>query len=160
MNPNELRRARKRTKSSPRGVGELFTGLNVAQFHPQDNTEMEGRTMKAKCKRLADRSVLVGSTNFAFNHDGICEVKPNGRGNFITDFNTLLRMNGVSEVKDEEKAKAVAPVAVVVEAPKEEAPLETTPEVVEEVEVVSEEKEEIKQPRWKRNKKRTKKEND
>lgn len=134
--------------------------------------------MKALCKRLANRSVLVGKTHFTFDEKGICDVKPNGRSSLQTDFLQLLKMNGVSEVV-EEKVKAKAPeVKEEVPAPAiEEKPGPVAPEKSLEAELaeatfapemfdqledapVEEEKEDTSKSKGKRGKKRTKKENE
>lgn len=130
--------------------------------------------MKAQCKRLAGRSVLVGSTSFQFDDDGVCEVKPNGRGGQYYDFEVLLKMNGVVELKDEEKAPAEAEAAPAEPAPtaeKEDSEEEKTveeelaaasfaPEMNDLLDDEEEKSDNKSKSKWKRGKKRNKKEND
>ena len=69
--------------------------------------------MKAKCKRLAGRTQVVGSTAFEFNADGICDVVLRGRGGVVEDFKNLCKLNGVSDISSgdqNEGAPAEAPV--------------------------------------------------
>lgn len=54
--------------------------------------------LKAECKRLAGRTIVVNNTVFSFNDDGVSEVE--NFGNVSLDFKVLLRMNGVSEIID------------------------------------------------------------
>lgn len=103
-------RALKKKNAKPQSVEDLFTKLATVQYTPDTAEIAQGTVMKAFCKRLANRSKLVGKTSFAFDENGVCEVKPNGRGSFATDFAILVKMNGITEIIEEEatppKAKA------------------------------------------------------
>ena len=109
---HKRRRALKRRDAKPKHLHDLFGGLSVSQFQKPTTQKVNGETMKAKCIRLADRSVLVGKTVFAFDRFGLCVVIPDGRGGYSVDFANLLKLNGVKEVKDVAPAPSV-PAALV-----------------------------------------------
>lgn len=73
--------------------------FSKAQLKPSE-VASRGSSMKvkAKCTRLAERSVVVGNTAFSFNKEGVCEVEFVGRASAGFDFDLLLKMNGVSKV--------------------------------------------------------------
>ena len=75
--------------------------------------------MKAKCKRLAGRTHVVGGTAFEFDGDGICTVVPKGRGSIVEDFKNLCKLNGVKDITHGDEGEG-APA----EAPEENAPEE------------------------------------
>lgn len=56
--------------------------------------------LKAYCKRLRGRCLLLNNTSFSFDEDGYCEVED--VGNAKLDFELLLKKNGVSRVCDED----------------------------------------------------------
>ena len=156
-----LRRAQARREVQPRGSHSLFGKLSVAQFTPNPHQEISGEPMKAQCKRLADRSVLVGKTVFAFDRDGVCDVKAQGRGGYTVDFAELLKLNGVFEIKE-----PIEPIEPIEDEPIEEKvdvevsspdPVEATSEPV--APPAEEEKAEAPPKKIKRHR-RKKKEND
>lgn len=82
--------------------------------------------LKAYCKRLSDRAILVGDTVFPFDSSGYCEVKDTG---FVyRDFVNLLKMHGVVEMKEKkeeisvDKVSPPAPIEEKVEKPKSTKP--------------------------------------
>lgn len=97
--------------------------------------------LKARCKRLAGRSKVLGNVSFSFNGEGICEVPDQGNNRIW--FEQLCRMNGVEKltgapaprVSPSKKAtkplpkKVVAVPAKKVEAPAPEAPKAETKKV-------------------------------
>jgi len=104
--------------------------------------------MKAFCKGLKDRQVVVGNTVFSFDLEGLCEVSSTATPTASADFKALLKMTGVKEVKAVVVEKPVVvkkaipkkpspPKAVMKELPKEE-PKE------EEVKPLLKEKKEVK----------------
>lgn len=117
-----LRRAQARREVQPRGSHSLFGKLSVAQFTPNPHQEISGEPMKAQCKRLADRSVLVGKTVFAFDRDGVCDVKAQGRGGYTVDFAELLKLNGVFEIKE-----PVEPIEPIEDEPIKAEPIKAEP---------------------------------
>lgn len=52
--------------------------------------------LKAYCKRMAGRSVLINNTSMQFDDEGYCEVAD--VGNNRLDFELLLKKNGVTRV--------------------------------------------------------------
>lgn len=69
--------------------------------------------LKAKCKRLAERNILVGRTNFSFDKDGLCEIV--SIGDVILDFASLVAMNGVEDLTNIEVVKVIPPPASKIE---------------------------------------------
>jgi len=94
------RRFEKRRNTAPKSLMAAISPLTAAQFKT-DTSVFSGDTMKARCKRLAGRTVVVGNTAFAFDKQGICAVKPRGRATERSDFNMLLKMSGVEEIPTE-----------------------------------------------------------
>ena len=56
--------------------------------------------LKARCKRYANRTMVVGKTAFVFDKDGICSVAD--VSNTRVDYEQLLTMNQVTAVTDDE----------------------------------------------------------
>lgn len=69
--------------------------------------------MKAKCKRLAGRTHVVGTTPFEFDGEGICTVVPQGRGNVAVDFANLCKLNGVTDITHGDQNEGEPPEAPV-----------------------------------------------
>ena len=95
----------------------------------------EAPILKAKCKRLAGRTIVVNNTVFSFDDEGVCSAPD--VGDTRTDFRILLKMNGVTEVVEtvEEQPTPAAEVKVPDPAPvkkEEKAPapsVRSAPEV-------------------------------
>ncbi len=51
--------------------------------------------LKAYCKRLSGRTVVIGATVFKFNEQGMSEVINNGRNQ--PDFDALMKMHGMED---------------------------------------------------------------
>ena len=62
--------------------------------------------LRAQCKRMAQRTLVVGNTVFAFNKDGVAEVRD--VGNTRVDYGMLIKRPGVSAL---ENAVALPPDA-------------------------------------------------
>jgi hypothetical protein len=124
QNEHLKRRAIKRANTTPKSVYEAVKPLGAAQFKETKTQEAPLETRYAKCKRLATRTVVVGSTPFSFDVDGICkvEMKP-GRAALPGDYAQLLKMNGVSEQGAQNEPAAAAPAP----APAPEPTPEPTP---------------------------------
>lgn len=64
-------------------------------------------TTKVHSRRYANRTLVVGRTPFKFDSNGLCEVtRRPGYTSIGPDLRTLLKMNGVSEVKETEAEEA------------------------------------------------------
>jgi len=111
------RRMEKRRTTSPKSLMAAVQPLNAAQFEPPKPAIYRGEIMKARCKRLTGRTVVVGNTAFKFDGNGICELKPRGRASELTDFRVLLGMNGVEEVVDPKPWETISPPPAVVTGP-------------------------------------------
>jgi hypothetical protein len=114
------RRFEKRRQATPKSLLSALKPLNNAQFVVPTTTAYTGDVMKAFCKRLAGRVVIIGATPFKFGPDGVCELVPRGRASEITDFLTLLKMNGVEEVSSVKPWEMISPPPAPVLPTKEE----------------------------------------
>jgi hypothetical protein len=158
-----VRRAMKRREAKPKPLSTVLLQLGKSQFHPRPvSATIGGQVMKAYCKRMANRSIMVGSTVFAFDAQGVCEARPSGRSNYATDFASLLKLNGVEELPSApvEAAEKEAPAQA---APAAAAPVEpeVLPVVEPDTESLEEETSSEDEDRTKRRRsKRARKEND
>ena len=85
--------------------------------------ENEIQMLRAKCNRLAGRTLVIDTTVFKFDGKGECAVE--SLSNAPLAFAKLLKMNGVTSLMEEapkEEVKAEEPKKVVKPAPKKEEP--------------------------------------
>lgn len=59
--------------------------------------------LMAKALRFKDNTVTIGNTVFSFDTNGITKIKDTGYT--LYDFNELLKMNGVTEIKEPKISK-------------------------------------------------------
>ncbi len=113
---HKARRAAKRNNTTPKSVYDALKPLRTNQFNPVQKKDIPGPTLKAYCKRFANRSILIGRTHFKFDSLGRMIMKPNGRTVQQSDFKMLCKMSGV---KNETVYQDVLPPAPtpVLEAP-------------------------------------------
>lgn len=72
-------------------------------------TPKEGKKLKAKSLRLANRNYTVGDTTFSFDKDGICKVIDTGRA--LYDYNILITLSGIEALPDDD----IPPVPTITE---------------------------------------------
>ncbi len=65
----------------------------------KENYEM----LRAKYKRYANRNIVVGKTNFSFDGMGVCSTS--NIGNALVDFEQLVKMNGVEDLRSKPEVK-------------------------------------------------------
>jgi hypothetical protein len=127
-----------------------------------------GPMLKARCKRLAGRSKILGNVSFSFNGEGICEVPDQGNNRIW--FLEMCKTNGVEMISgpsgpkmspQKRKAPEAPKKQVVIEKPKIEEPV-TEPKSETSVAATAEESIEEKAPKTitKKTRRKKKKESD
>lgn len=113
----------------PKSVYEVLKSAADADLRMAKNksvkTKREVHVLKAKCKRLAKRTIVVNNTVFSFDKNGITSVE--NVGNTLNDYRVLLRMNGVSEYVEETKKLEVTPKVKNSETSTKPVPEDTKP---------------------------------
>jgi hypothetical protein len=126
---NEERRAagkKAAREKPPKFGGELLQNLFMASVKRDDKEQLRSVTMpavlKVKSTRYRNRTIVVGSTVFKFDGDGIAAVSDSS--NARVDYETCSKMLGMSKVTDDETVATAppppAPVAVSAELPPEQ----------------------------------------
>jgi hypothetical protein len=87
------------TNRSPKSAIDVLAAFNKVrnEMAPIAHTN-DGPKLKARCRRMALRNLLVGNTVFSFDKDGISVTVDTGR--VREDYEQLLMMNGVDAVSD------------------------------------------------------------
>ena len=95
----EKREKRRPAPAGPKSLTSAIQLFRKAVFEETDYGHVtDGVKLKAHCNRLKNRNITVGNTVFCFDDEGNTEVVSSG--NVLNDYNVLIRMNGVTEIKN------------------------------------------------------------
>ena len=92
-------KGRKAVTPAPKSIYDITKLVRTGAYEEVSlGYATSGPVLKARAKRFIDQNVVIGNTAFSFNKDGIMTIINSGY--VLYDFEVLVKMNGVEEIKD------------------------------------------------------------